>query len=170
MTWNRAKYFEVFGLGCSGLGNFRFSSVVPRNFAIHITFQVLCLLAILLLFACGIHMTWKVICMSRLAYNLYVNIILGSFRFGGAADLERLMFVLCGFLQTTSSFSLIPALKNIKPGTKTCTYLNRASLALEEPTTSQINFFTYCTNYFPSPLHAKQKTSKYFTGFQVICL
>ena len=38
--------------------------------------------------------------MSMIAYNLYVNITLGSFRFGGAADLERLMFVLFGFLQT----------------------------------------------------------------------
>ena len=48
MTWNHAKSLEVFGLGCSGLGNFRFTSVVPGDFAIQITFKVLCSLIILL--------------------------------------------------------------------------------------------------------------------------
>jgi len=71
MTWNRAKYFEVFGLGCSGLGNFRFSSVVSGDFAIHFTYQVLFSSAILLSFDCGIHMTWKVICMDLSAYMLH---------------------------------------------------------------------------------------------------
>ena len=79
-----------------------FASVVPGDFGIHFPFQVLCLTII----SCSIHMAWKKFCMSTLAYNLYVNIKLGSFRCGGAADLERLMFVLCGFLQT----ALHPAL------------------------------------------------------------
>jgi hypothetical protein len=56
-AWNRAKSFEVFGMACSGLGSFRFASVVPGDFAIQITFQVLCSPANLLSFASGIHMT-----------------------------------------------------------------------------------------------------------------
>ena len=70
--------------------------------------------------------------MASSAYNLYVNIKLGSFRFGGAADLESLMF---GHLWVppncfTPGFSLVPALTNIKPGSKTWTYLNRAGFSV----------------------------------------
>ncbi len=71
MTVNRAKSFEVFGMACSGLGRFRFASVVPGDFPIQITFQVLCSTGKLLLCASGIHMTLKVICMAISAYNLY---------------------------------------------------------------------------------------------------
>ena len=71
MTWNRAKNFEVFGMACSGLGHFRFSSGVPGDFSIQITFKALCSPAILLSFASGIHMTWKVICIASAAYNLH---------------------------------------------------------------------------------------------------
>ena len=71
MTWNRAKSFEVFGMACSGLGSFMFASVVPVDFAIQITFQVLCSTANLLYFACGIHLTWKVVCMASAAYSLH---------------------------------------------------------------------------------------------------
>ena len=70
-AWNRAKNFEFFGLACSGLGSFRFASVVPGDFATQITFKVLCSPAILLSFASGIHMTWKVICIASAAYNLH---------------------------------------------------------------------------------------------------
>ena len=74
MTWNRAKSFEVLGMGCSGLGSFMFASVVPGDFAIQITFQVLCSLIILLRHTYGLesvlydnvsvqficeHKTWK---------------------------------------------------------------------------------------------------------------
>jgi hypothetical protein len=48
MTWNRAKYFEVFGMACSGLGGFMFSSVVSIDFGIHFPFHVLCSQIILL--------------------------------------------------------------------------------------------------------------------------
>ncbi len=46
MTWNRAKSFEVLGMGCSGLGGFIFTSVVPGDFVVHFPFKVLCLLII----------------------------------------------------------------------------------------------------------------------------
>jgi hypothetical protein len=71
MTWNRAKSFEVFGMACSGLGSFRFASVVPGDFAIQITFQAFCSTAKLLSFSRVIHMTWKVVCMASVAYSLH---------------------------------------------------------------------------------------------------
>ncbi len=69
MTWNGAKSFEVFGMACSG--SFRFASVVPGDFAIQITFQAFCSTAKLLSFSRGIHMTWKVVCMTSAAYSLH---------------------------------------------------------------------------------------------------
>ena len=48
--------------------------------------------AILLSFSRGIHMAWKVFCTATLADNLYVNIKLGNVRFGGAADLESVLY------------------------------------------------------------------------------
>ena len=64
--------------------------------------------------------------------RIVANIKLGSFRFGSAADLESLMF---GHLwvhpnRLTPGFSLLPALTNIKPDTKTCTYLNRTGFSV----------------------------------------
>ena len=67
MTWNRAKSFEVFGMACSGLGSFRFASVVPVDFAIQITFQVLCSLIILLRHTYGLESVF----MASAAYNLH---------------------------------------------------------------------------------------------------
>ena len=109
-AWNRAKSCDVLGMACSGLGQFRFSSAVPGDFAIHFPVQVLCSPAILLSFPRGIHMTWKVFCMASSAYNLYVNIKLWRLWFGGAADLDSFMFGNFGFLQT----ALHPALAYIQ--------------------------------------------------------
>ena len=118
MTWNRTKSFEVFGMACSGLGSFRFASVVPGDFAIQITFKALCSPGILLSFARGIHMTWKVFCMALAAYNLHgtknFEVFgmacsgLGSFRFGGAADLERLIFSSVFHIQITFQVRCTP--------------------------------------------------------------
>ena len=73
-TWNRAKSFEVFSMSCNGLGSFMFTSVVPGDFAIQITFQALCSLILLLRHTQGLesvlfvnvsvqficeHKTWK---------------------------------------------------------------------------------------------------------------
>ena len=82
MSWSRAKTFEVLSMGCSGLGSSMFTSVVPGDYVIQITFQVLCSLIILLRHKYGLE---KV---------LYVNVSIQfiCFRFGGEADLERFMF------------------------------------------------------------------------------
>ena len=71
--------------------------------------------------------------MEMSVYNLYVNITLGSFRFGGAAELERLTYVCPLWVppnRSTPGFNLLPALTNIKPGSKTWTYLNRARFSV----------------------------------------
>ena len=84
-------------------------------------------------------MAWKLFCTATLVENLYVNIKLGSIRFAGAADLESNLY---GTWKNefemwwvppnrfTPGFSLLPALKNMKPGTETCTYLNRAGFSI----------------------------------------
>ena len=65
-----------------------FTSVIPGDLGIHFPFQVLCLLIILLRHTYGFENNL----FSTLAYNLYVNIKLGSVKFGGAADLESNLY------------------------------------------------------------------------------
>ncbi len=139
MTWNHAKNFEVFGMGCSGLGSFRFSSGVPGDFSIQITFKALCSPAILLSFSPGHTYDLESVLYGILCVQFTWNIKLWCLWFGGAADLESDLY---GTWKKEfemwwappncfkPGFCLLPALTNIRPGSKTWTYLNRVGFSV----------------------------------------